>query len=83
VQTEAELATMIRMNKKHAALGACRACQEERDGRLSLPPSCRLSLPDIRFADGAEAQANALDLADGSSRAQNGSILQWRTVHFT
>jgi hypothetical protein len=59
------------MNKK--SLGVCQACQEERDGRLLLPRSCRLSLPDIRSADGAEEEANALDLADGSSWAQNGS----------
>jgi hypothetical protein len=62
-----------RDDEQEAALGACRACQEERDGRLLLPRSCRLSLPDIRSADGAEAQANALDLVDRSSWAQNGS----------
>jgi hypothetical protein len=62
-----------RDDEQEAALGACRACEEERDGRLLLPRSCRLSLPDIRSADGAEAEANALDLADGSSWAQNGS----------
>jgi hypothetical protein len=62
-----------RDDEQEAALGACRACQEERDGRLLLPRSCRLSLPYIRSADGAEARANALDLADGSSWAQNGS----------
>jgi hypothetical protein len=62
-----------RDDEQKAALGACRACQGEREGRRLLPRSCRLSLPDIRSADGAEPQANALDLADGSSWAQNGS----------
>jgi hypothetical protein len=58
-------------DEQGAALGACRACKEERDGRLFLPRSCRLSLPDIRSANDAEARANALDLADGSEAQAN------------
>jgi hypothetical protein len=71
---------------QEAALGACRAGQEERDRRLPLPRSSRLSLQystkyltSVLMADGAEAYAGSCAQTDPRESWAQKRILQ-RTI---